>query len=54
VASGEQNNRKKKVEEFKQAHQKSEIQLLKKLIDVPKQLDPSYSEKVCSYQIVIE
>ncbi len=54
MTTGEQNNRKKKIEEFKEAHQKSEIQLLKKLIEVPKQLDPSYREKVCSYHILIE
>lgn len=53
VISVEQAGRKKEVEEFKQAHSRSEIHLLKKLIEVPKQLDPQYMDKMCSYRIML-
>lgn len=50
--SSEQQGRKIKIEEFREAHRRNEIELLKKIINIPKQLDPNYANKVCSYQLL--
>ncbi len=52
MISGEQEKRKKKIEEFRQDHRHNEIELLRKIINIPKQLDPNYNNKVCSYQFL--